>query len=287
MTDAIPNPQSFVARQESWVLEEGPNFYKVVRRSNNLVEDLVDPVCIEEALKEAKLARILASVSSRVVAPVRTDGACLVYPQLSGPDMVDTLRRSSTEGDEMPILEAALDVLAELHHSIAISDSGLGQRNYDVEAYSPAGRELQTKGEEFPKTVVIDGFEVRNFRYEEKRQAWMFFDPHSVVIGLPEEDFGRFVVSLLMIRWGRRAFPELWELFDLSRLRESYERRAPRRLNDDLLRLALKEMVEMRKFFSAKTINGMAWHARGPARLYRRAFFARIEKWGAKNGLRL
>ncbi len=69
-----------------------------------------------------------------------------------------------------------------------------------------------------PRVIVLGGLEVRNFKQAGTDGQWRFFDPHDAVLGAPEDDFARYILSLLMITWGRHATCRIWTHFDYQRL---------------------------------------------------------------------
>ena len=64
------------------------------------------------------------------------------------------------------------------------------------------------------KTIVVLGFEVRNFKRIYPNGSFNFFDPHHLLIGVPEDDFCRYLLSLLMLNWGNNTNFLIWRKFD-------------------------------------------------------------------------
>lgn len=135
-----------------------------------------------------------------------------------------------------------------------------------------------------PKSLVIDGFEVRNFRFDASTDMWRFFDPHRIKIGHPECDIARFVVSLLMIPWGRSVRCWTWTAFNFGELVAEYESARGTMVHAGLLRYLLAENVAMRDFFARKTIGRMRRAVRPAAWAYRAIFFMQLREWVNKNG---
>lgn len=245
----------FTRRKESWVAEADGHFYKIVRKSDDPLRDLDDPACIETAMREYSEMLFLRALDNGVCRPQRIDRACIVYPALTGPDLRNVLLRGSSSGEREAPLDCAMRLLARLHHGDATAYPVKDYRHHNFLAPTP---ELLDRMQGRQRTLVVTGFEARNFRFDRNHNAWFFFDPHHVWRGFPEEDFARFMVSLLMIR-GRRRGPRPWTGFDRFRLLAEYETFAPVKLDKQLLNYFLLERLAMRRF-----------HALGSARRMRR-----------------
>ncbi|MGH8113437.1 MAG: hypothetical protein ACREPS_00070 [Rhodanobacteraceae bacterium] len=239
----------FRRRKESWVAEADGCFYKITRRSNDPLQDLGDPACIATSLSEYTDVRYLRELSDRVCCPERIEQACIVYPLLTGPDMYVLLMSNPAHERRESCLRDALQLLARLHH-----DSGAGHpmKDYRRDSFLPPNREVLDCMERRKRTLVITGFEARNIRFDSNRAAWFFFDPHHLWRGFPEEDFARFLVSLLMIR-GRRGGPRPWTSFDRFGLLSTYENFAPAKLDRNLLNYFLHEQLAMRRSHAMKS----------------------------------
>ncbi len=240
----------FVRRRESWVAKSSGCFYKIIRRSDDPQRDLSDPTCIETARREYADMQILHELSDRVCLPARLEHACIVYPLLTGPDMRTVLMNKAAHAQHEACLREAMGLLARLHHGKA----DLVQypaKDYRRNSFLPPDRELLERMEQRKRTLVVTGFEARNFRFDANRAAWFFFDPHHVWLGYPEEDFARFLISLLMIR-GRRRGPRPWTDFDRFRLLSTYEETAPANLDRKLLNYFLHEQLAKRRFYAMR-----------------------------------
>lgn len=264
----------FARRRESWVAAASGRFYKITRRSDDPQRDLVDPACIAISLREYTNMCFLHGLDEAVCHPEGLDRACIVYPFLSGPDLRSLLiSRASAERHEAA-LRSAMRLLARLHHGDPAGHPVKDYRRDGFLAPSPAVLERMAQRR---RTLVVTGFEARNFRFDRARDAWCFFDPHHVWSGHPEEDFARFMISLLMIR-GRRSGLRLWTRFDRHRLRAAYESLAPARLDDTLLNYFLDEELAMRRFHAVKLARRAPAATRAFVMAYTRFYYHRLQQ---------
>lgn len=264
----------FTRRKESWVAASSGRFYKISRKSDDPLRDLVDPACIGTSLREYTNVCFLHGLDKAVCHPESIDRACIVYPLLSGPDLRTLLiSRVSAEQREAS-LQSAMRLLARLHHGDTAGHPVKDYRHDGFLAPPPAVRERMAGRR---RTLVVTGFEARNFRFDRSRNAWFFFDPHHVWSGHPEEDFARFMISLLMIR-GRRRGLRLWTEFDRFRLRESYESIAPAKLDSTLLNYFLCEELAMRRFHATKLARRMPAAARVFVMAYTRLYYHQLQR---------
>ena len=264
----------FTRRKESWVAASSGRFYKIIRKSDDPLRDLDDPACIGTSLREYTDMCFLHGLDEAACRPEGIDRACIVYPLLSGPDMRTVLvSRASTEQREAS-LRSARGLLARLHRGEA---SGYPVKDYRRDGFLAPSPAVLERMAGRPRTLVVTGFEARNFRFDRDRDAWFFFDPHHVWIGHPEEDFARFMISLLMIR-GRRKGPHLWTGFDRFRLRDSYESLAPAKLDSTLLNYFLLEELAMRRFHATKLARRMPLAARPFVMAYTGIYYHRLRR---------
>lgn len=254
----------FTRRRESWVAASSGYFYKISRKSGDPQRDLVDPACIATSQREYTDACFLHGIDDAVCHPERIDRACIVYPLLSGPDMRNLLISHVPAQQYEASLHGAMRLLARLHRGEAAGHPVKDYRRDGFLAPPPAVLERMAAR---TRTLVITGFEARNFRFDRGRNTWCFFDPHHVWAGHPEEDFARFMISLLMIR-GRRSGLRLWTGFDRFRLRASYEKLAPAKLDDRLLNYFLHEELAKRRFHAVR----LARRTRAMARVFVMAY---------------
>lgn len=264
----------FTRRKESWVAAHDGCFYKISRRSGDPLRDLVDPACIATSLREYTDACFLHRLDAAVCNPESIDRACIVYPFLSGPDMRAWLLGDAPSAQLETALHGAMRLLAHLHRGEA---AGYPVKDYARDAFLAPSPALLDRMAARTRTLVVTGFEARNFRFDRSRGAWCFFDPHHVWIGHPEEDFARFMISLLMIR-GRRSGPRAWTAFDRFRLREAYEALAPAKLDDTLLNYFLDEELAKRRFHATKLARRMPPATRPFVMAYTRFYYQRLQR---------
>jgi len=281
--DELVRTMRWTARPLSWTLVADGRFYKIDRRSGDVAADLVNPEARARARIEHDLTCRLAALDPAVVTPIALVGSCLVAPALTGDDMVTALRRGDEERDAA--LEAALSLIGRLHRAEGAALEGVTAHDYAENPYLPAPPALRERLGARPRTLVVRGFEVRNFRAERPGGAWRFFDPHQADLAAPEEDVARFVVSLLMLNWGRHANVRAWDRFVPERLISTYEGARGLRLDREVLAYAFALNVAMRRFHSRGRTAGLAGARALAAAAYRKAYFWQIERWGRRHGL--
>lgn len=245
---------TFARRKESWVAASTDHFYKIARKGDDPLRDVDDPACTEAAAREYADMRFLASLDDAVCGPERIDGACIVYPLLGGPDLRTLLLdRASSSGQRDAALRSTMRLLARLHHG---DPAGYPVKDYRRDGFLAPGPDVLAAMQGRRRTLVVTGFEARNFRFDAGRNAWYFFDPHHLWCGYPEEDLARFVISLLMLP-GRRRGPRVWTGFDRFRLLQDYEAGAPGKLHRQLLNWFLAEELAKRRFHALKLARRM------------------------------
>lgn len=276
---------AFTARKESWVASSAGWFYKIFRRSDDPARDWLDPLCMEKASREYADALFLSRLSDRVCAPVQLNHACIVYPQLSGPDMHPMLRRMRSAADtrqRTSALREAMVVLAQLHGAKR-ETADYPAKDYLHDGYLVPDMEVTRRIGERDRTLFVSGFEVRNFRFDQHRDGWFFFDPQHVLFGMPEDDLARFVISLLMINWGQGGSVRLWHDFSVDDLLSTYEAASGRLLDRILLNYFLRETIAMRRYFAQKALRNMDGAKRILGRPYLSAYFMQLNHWAANN----
>ena len=273
---------AFARRKESWVAAPADNFYKIFRRSDDPARDWLDPACMEKARREYADMQLMHRIDERACGPLRLDHACVVYPCLSGPDLrVMLLRRGSGNAERSSALRDAISLLARLH---AATDevSHYPLKNYLSGGFLNPDMDVLRRIGECHRVLCIEGFEVRNFRYDQRRSAWVFFDPQDVSRGVPENDLARFIVSLLMVTWGKGGSPKIWRNFDFGDLMSTYERTASRSIDPVLLNYFLHETIAMRRHFAEKALRALRGVSRLLGRPYLSAYFLQLEKWAER-----
>lgn len=270
----------FIPRKESWVASSSGWFYKIFRASDDPARDWRNPACIETATREYVDTLFLRRLSDHVCAPVRRDHACVVYPHLSGPDMRAMLqqRDGADQRQCSAGLHDAMAVLARLHAGSA-EVAEYPVKDYLHNGYFAPDAGVAERISARARTLFIGGFEVRNFRFDRQHNGWFFFDPQRVFLGMPEDDVARFIVSLLMINWGRGGSLRLWQDFDPIDLLSAYEHAAKRSLDRTLLNYFLRETVAMRRHFAEKSLRSMSRVRRIPGRPYLAIYFLQLQQW--------
>lgn len=273
----LPDPirtLRFTRRKESWIAAGCGCFYKISRRSGDPLHDLDDPACIATTLREYTDVCFLHGLDQAVCRPERIDRACIVYPFLSGPDMRTLLISHAPPGQRDAALCSAMRLLVHLHRGDA---AGYPVKDYRRDGFLAPSSAVLDRMAARARTLVVTGFEARNFRFDRSRDGWFFFDPHHLWSGYPEEDFARFMISLLMIR-GRRSGPRAWTAFDRFRLREAYEALAPALLDDMLLNYFLGEELAMRRFHATKLARRMPAATRPFVMAYTRFYYHQLQR---------
>lgn len=276
---------AFTARKESWVASSAGWFYKIFRSSDDPAQDWLDPDCIEKARREYADMRLLRRRSDRVCDPARLDHACVVYPHLSGPDMRAMLRqRGIASKQRAAALRDAVTLLARLHAETGDAVD-YPAKDYLRNSYRAPSAEVLARIAGCRRTLFIGGFEVRNFRFDRQRDAWIFFDPQHVLVGMPEDDLARFIVSLLMVNWSKGGSLRIWRGFDVADLVATYEHASARTPDKLLLNHFLHETIAMRRHFAEKALRGMHGAGRLIGRPYLSAYFRQLEKWVTRHEL--
>jgi hypothetical protein len=276
---------AFARRKESWVAASADSFYKIFRSSGDPARDWLDPACMEKARREYAVMQLLHQLDARACKPLRLDHGCIVYPRLSGPDLRERLLQHGPGIGRAAALHDAVSLLARLHAATeAVSHYPL--KDYLVDVFLNPDADVLRRIEECRRTLCIEGFEVRNFRYDAHRHAWMFFDPQVVSRGVPENDLARFIISLLMVSWGKGGSPKIWTHFDIGDLVSIYAHAASRSIEPVLLNYFLHETIAMRRHFAEKALGALHGVSRWIGRPYLSAYFAQLERWVERSGSR-
>ncbi len=225
------------------------HFYKIVRKGDDPLQDLDDPECTRTAAREYNDLRFLGTLAEDVCRPERIDRACIVYPLLSGPDMRTLLLDRGMRARHRACLQSAMRLVAGFHRG---AGAGYPVKDYRRDSFLAPPPHVLDRMQGRPRTLVVTGFEARNFRFDEHRNAWCFFDPHHIWRGYPEEDLARFIVSLLMLP-GRRTGPRTWTQFDRFSLLAEYEATAPATLDQPLLNWFLAEELAKRRYYALQS----------------------------------
>ena len=228
-----------------------------------------------------KMLELLHHNESHVLSPVDRLQACVAFPFLSGPDMINELRVSRKTDQARAVIGDAMTVLGALHSSVNLP--GLEIRDYGADRFLPATRDICDRIDSRPKTVVIDGFEVRNFRYDDAVEEWRFFDPHRLRIGAPEEDVARFIISLLMLTWGRGGHLRIWQKFEYADVVSTYREYSEYDLDSHLMKFFLGQVISMRHCHARTAVACWPNITQWLGQLYACSFFKQIKRWVATN----
>jgi len=204
---------------------------------------------------------------------------------LTGPDLWSLAEREgATPRVQKGITEGIL-FAAQLHRVDPAALPDLVVHDYANDPYLPAPAELHDRLNQRRRTIVLGGLEVRNFKQDRADGQWLFFDPHEAVIGAPEEDFTRYILSLLMINWGRHADCRIWSHFDYPQLLKIYETGRGAPLDRGLLAYMFRRNTAERRFRAGRAMRKLPWLMRGGARAYERLFFWQVRRWAGRHGL--
>jgi hypothetical protein len=273
---------NFLRRQESWVVKDRGQFIKIPRLSEDPLADVWDPRCVAIATKDYENHVALNAICSRIPRPLWVWQACTAFPWLSGPDMREALLHAGSRDAAEHIAAAALEVLACIHGRS--SDAKVFPwRDYGRTQFRPMIEIEASIIASAKRVVVMDGFEVRNFRFDYANSAWRFSDPHHISMGCAEQDVARFLVSLLMLNWGRDGRPWVWQRLEPGRLLDAYTRAGGVPLNRSLLNYFLGDCVAMRKFHAWKSLTGMRPFAKAAAWAFYATYFFQINRWVSAN----
>jgi hypothetical protein len=274
----------FSRRFLSWVCVRESYFLKIPRVHGEIEADLRDGAA--EAEREYRLTRQLAEhLDGMIDPPLRLIEACIVKRRLTGADL---WALASREGATPRVRTAIVDgvkMAARLHLLDPGAVPGLPVHDYADDPYLPAPERLRDRLRRHPRTIVLTGLEVRNFKQACAGGPWQFFDPHRAVLGAPEDDFARYVLSLLMITWGRHARCRIWTRFDYGELVRAYEAERGDALDRELLAYMFQRNIAMRRFEVRGSTRDLPWMMQAAARAYEALFFWQVGMWGSRHGL--
>jgi hypothetical protein len=276
--------ERFTARRFSWVCVQGPYFLKIPRLQGVLEVDFEDGNV--EAEHEYQLTRQLAErLDEFVDTPLRLVDGCIVMRRLHGPDLWSLAKE---KGDSLPVragIARTLVLAARLHRLGLSAIPDLPEYDYAKDPWVPSSTEPHGRVCERPRTIVLTGLEVRNFKQASVPGAWKFFDPHTAALGVPEDDVARLVLSLLMIRWGRNPDCRIWTAFDFHQLMQVYEKESGAPLDKELLASMFQRNIAWRRYEARCMARVLPSLVRAAALAYERLFFWQVRRWGDRHGL--
>jgi hypothetical protein len=213
---------------------------------------------------------------------LRLIGACIVKRRLTGMDLWALARR---EGATPRARAAIIQGAARLHLLGPEAVPGLPVHDYANDPYLPAPERLRERLRRRPRTIVLTGLEVRNFKQACADGPWQFFDPHDAALGAPEDDVARYVLSLLMVTWGRHANCRIWTWFDYRELVRAYEAERGAPLDRELLAYMFRRNIAKRRSDVRGSTRDLTWSMQVAARAYEALFFWQVRMWGGRHGL--
>ena len=209
--------KQFTSRRWSWVCERELYFLKIPRVCGQLEADL--SAGIAEAEREYRLTQHLSErLEGMVDQPLHLLDACIVNHRLRGPDLWRMAEREGRTAQVQAGISQGLVLAAKLHRLDPKEIPDLPVHDYLNDPHLPAPDAVNARLCRRTRVIVFGGLEVRNFKQASTDGQWRFFDPHDAVLGAPEDDFARYILSLLMIKWGRHATCQLWTRFTISSL---------------------------------------------------------------------
>jgi hypothetical protein len=269
--------EQFVARRWSWVCVREHYFLKIPRLHGQRQADL--GAGILEAEEEYRLTDRLTQQLEMVDAPLMLIDACIVKRRLLGQDLWRLARQEGGTAEVQAAITQGLELAARLHNLDPATVPNLPVHDYANDPYLPAPKELLDPLRQKRRSIILAGFEVRNFMQDRPGGQWKFFDPHEAMLGAPEDDFARYVLSLLMINWGRNLHCRAWTHFDYPRLVRVYEAARGGHLEQDVLAYMFQRNIAARRFGARRATGKLPWFMRVAARSYEELFFRQVEKW--------
>jgi len=280
--DSLVLQERFTRRPLSWVAVTDDLFFKVPRRSNDVLTDATDHSVLTKAAEEYRVLVQLSEITPHVLRPVGVVSGfgCLVMHRINGQNARDILRNGSDKTVIAQTVLAGIDVCASLHTCRRFPAS-LHPYDYSADPFAdvlsmPPSRPIDRA------TLVIDGFEIRNILVRTIDKFPIFFDPHQIAIGYPEDDLARYVVSLLMVSWGRGGL-RVWREFSTRSLIETYQKQANISIDAERMGYFLKRTVRMREYYARESERRLPLPIRGLGALYRSSFFHQIKDWIAEH----
>jgi hypothetical protein len=274
----------FTRRTWSWICVSGRYFLKVPRVSGRLETDFSDGAA--EADREYQLTRSLAErLEGMIDVPLRLVDGCIVKPRLTGPDLWMIAKEEGATPRVQKAIERGIVLAALLHRLDPTIVGDLAAHDYANDPYLPAPKELADRLKRRRPTIVLGGLEVRNFKQDRADGQWLFFDPHKAVLGAPEDDFTRYILSLLMINWGRHANCRIWTRFDFQKLVCVYEEARGTALDHGLLRYMFQRNIARVRSDVWAFNDWSRIPLRVAARAYEQLFFWQVKRWGGRYGL--
>lgn len=277
---------AFTRRPASWVTVRDGRFFKIPRVSNSLEADAQSSAALEQAVEQYESTGLLARISDDVVRHVDfvRECACLVALELPGPELLAEVRRARRSGEAACLVEEGCGVLARIHRGAPSAIGGLPPYDYANDAFLPAAPEQLDAIARADPMIVCGGFEIRNLMRDASGRL-RFFDVHHAWLGIAEHDLMRYVVSVLMLNWGRRLVRGPWSGFSLEGCIGAYERERGVAVDRALGAYSFRLCAAMRRSHAARRVAQSPIWMRGLMHLYLLVFFGQVDRWAAKHGL--
>ena len=275
----------FTGRIWSWVCIGQRYFLKIPKVSGgHLDTDFRDGAA--EADREYRLTQSLAErIEGMVDTPLRLIDGCLVKRRLVGPDLWALAKQQGATKRVEEAIKHGVVFAAQLHRLDPATVPGLTVHDYANDPYLSAPEQLRDRLGQRQQTIVLGGLDVRNFKQDRPAGRWLFFDPHTAQVGAPEDDFARYILSLLMINWGRHLDCRIWTQFDYHELAAVYENTRGASLDHDLLAYMFARNIARVRSDVWASYDWSLWLRRAAARAYEKLFFWQAMRWGAQYGL--
>ena len=275
----------FTGRFWSWVCVRERYFLKIPRVSGGQLEtDFSDGAA--EAEREYRLTASLAEqLDGMVDVPLRLIDGCIVKRRLTGPDLWSMAREEGTTPRVRKAITHGVVLAAQLHRLDPTAVRDLAVHDYANDPYLPAPEELSKRLGQRRQAIVLGGLDVRNFKQDCEGGRWLFFDPHHAELGAPEDDFARYILSLLMINWGRNARCRIWTQFDFQELVGAYEEAGGVFLDREVLGYMFQRNIARVRSDVWAFGDWSRFVRRVAARAYEALFFWQVRKWGGHHGL--
>jgi hypothetical protein len=273
--------EKIITRELSWVASSEKYFFKIPRISESLKSDMNNPEALKFAREEYDNLTFLKELDDALVNPVDLleNFSCVVMERIKGSDLFHKLKNNEDPKAIQLALEEGISIGARLHRFVPNGLENILYHDYSKDRFCPAGDEEKRALKSNAFTIVSRGFEIRNFMQSLETGRLKFFDPHDLYFGAPEEDFTRYVLSILMANWGRHLNFFVWKKFDLQRLINAYEETRGVSLNKDLLSYTFDLNIAMRKYFADKEIKKMPVFLQFLGVNYKRLYFLQISSW--------
>lgn len=275
--------KEFSARPLSWIYCTQEYVFKITRYSDSIEDDIFNPKSIKYSKKEYEQLLLLNQLDASVIKPLDLIDACMVMPYIKGHDLINEsakIRVQDNLVDFLAYIEEGIALCGRLHRYESVIFADIPEYNYQKHEFLPASEpHLIQAIKNHRKTISIQGFEIRNFRYDQLSGKLVFFDPHHVYLGLPEEDFTRYILSLLMINWGRNINFLIWQKFDYAKLVKVYETTRGAKLDKLMLDYTFSLNLAMRKAHAKTSILEMNGFKKLIAYIYFQLFFLQVDWW--------